>query len=291
MPKNKIKTKKTLRVKQRKAFVSPGLSLDEPAQCWAKLLNDPCNAPLCESPYPGQKGYMTRFSGVVTQSVGAGNTGVFFKVSPQGCFIAQGATASGATTFTPTNVSNTFPGYNFLFSNSNQVRCVAGCVQAWSSLSPLNITGNVHAGVVNTSAIDVAGQSLDALSQLAAASGKLTAEMVELKWRPGPVDEEYAPIGSGTFDLTDTNSVFYAFTGLSSSDVITFKVTFVYEWIPKANLGINQSPSKSVMTRFRVPNILAAMDRHMPEWWHGTMRALGKVHNAVELGKDLLKLV
>lgn len=253
MTKKKYNKSKVVKVKQRKAFVSPGLSLDEPAVCWAKLLNDPCNAPICESPYAGQKGYTTRVSGVVTIPVGAGNSSVTLAIVPTGALVATFAGVNGSTTFTPAFASTLFPGATFLSGNSEQVRCLAGCVQAWSSLSPLNITGNVHAGVINTSVVNTAGISADRLSQIATASGKLTAEMTELKWRPAPVDEDYSEIGFGSADDQDTNCMFFTFTGLQSTDTINFKLTFVYEWVPKVNLGLGQTPTKTVFTRFRVP--------------------------------------
>lgn len=272
----KYNRNKTLRVKQRKAFIGPGVSLDEPAVCWAKLVNDPCNAPICESPYAGQKGYVTRLCGSQTITVGAGNTAAALFVTPSGCYFASTATATSATTFTPAFNSGAFPGNGFLANNSDQVRCLAGCVQVWSSLSPLNITGNVHAGVINTNTVNRAGISVDALSFLASNSGKMTAEMVELKWRPGSVDEEYNPVGNPP-DGSDTNTLFMAFSGLQPTEVLQVKLTFIYEWIPKVNLGLAQSPSRDVFTKVRVPNILAEMDRVMPNWWHHSVRALGNV--------------
>lgn len=277
MVKTKANVSKVVKTKVKKAVVSNNISLDEPAVCWAKLLQDPCNAPICESPYSGQKGYTTRVSGTLSLPVGAGNTALTLIVVPTGCFVATFSGITGATTFTPAFASGQFPGNTFLSSNSNQVRCLAGCIQAWSSLAPLNITGNVHAGVVPTSAVNTAGVSVDRLSQLATASGKLTAEMMELKWRPAAHDEDYNSIGAGNYDDSDRNAMFMAFSGLQSSETIQFKLTFVYEWVPRFDLGLGQAPTKTVMTRFRVPNILAALDKHYPNWWHNSVRALGNV--------------
>lgn len=239
----------------------------------ASLLLDPCNSDESVPFYNGDGGYSQRFVGNYTITTGATDTALTFAFYPGGLMSSQGTAVTATTTLTNQFTTNGIIGGTFIGANANKTRCKAACVEMWSSQAPLNVTGNVAFGVISATQYQSgSATTVDGLTQILTHQTKLTSERVEVKWFPGSSDEFYNPLPvtlpstAMPADSDDRNIIAFAASGLPSNTAYTFRVTWVCEWAPKANLAI---PSSAVtggdsQHTFRVVN---EMHKAKPGWY------------------------
>lgn len=258
----------------------------------ANMLADPCNAPLIHGSYPGVRGYLTRVSKFLTVTTGPTDTGFIAVIFPQtNNSIMQNFT----TTATPTaySVAQTLVGGSTFLTNSAQTRSVGACLQVWSNQAPLNVTGNISWGTVPIGNFPATTNSTGTftadflLTQACQHHAKMTADTLEVKWRPGSMDHYYEATNTGPLLGTaagDQNAIVVVAFGLPVNTTYTLRSVNIVEWQPSAASGLNmniQSPASSPVAPTQT---VAKLDRAKSNWWY----AFGKAEAFVSRTGDLL---
>lgn len=256
MVKSKLKTRKgTNKVTTRVAKTQS--SLDSAATSYARLLADPCNAPLVHPVYSGAEGgYLVRVDNFYTLGVSAGSTSGILVWTPG----AIGTTNSELVGFETNNPAvagsvsaiATAPGKTFLQAASN-VRCVAACMKASYPGSESTRSGRVHFGQLSGSAVDVGDTpAVDNVSLLLPYYSRTPADIVEVIWKPNDADQLFTDPNAVTLasEKDRKAAIGFAWAGLPATTGMTFHMTAVYEWQPAVGRGLavpnlSKSPSNN----------------------------------------------
>lgn len=227
----------------------PERSLDPAGMAYARLLSDPCNAPLVHPTYTGSEGgYLLRSDSFVTIGNGATDTSGVFLFTPSilnngGLGVSHCVSVGGSAggTITSSGAVNS-PGYSFLTGNADNVRCIAACLKITYPGSESGRSGRVHYGHL-ASAVAAAGGVVtpDSIAQLLPAYERTPASAVEVTWKPNTADQIFAQpsIGTDGFGNTRSATLACAWAGLPAAVGLTFHLTAVYEWQPKLNRGLS----------------------------------------------------
>lgn len=226
----------------------PGRSLDAYARQYARLLTDPCGAPLVHPVYPGgESGFLIRvdsvasYGGAVTESCG------LIHWTPSYVNVTQtelvGAASSGPASSLVLNVNSTAPGRAFLVANASAARCVAACMKVSYPGAESTRSGRIHYGHLQAGTIDVGDTnvSVDSIAPLLQHYSRTPADVVEIIWRPGNADMEFNdPNAASSPTLRDRKtSLTFAWAGIPVSTGFTVHYTAVYEWMPKNGQGVS----------------------------------------------------
>jgi len=245
---------------------------------YMKTLLDPCAAPLAHGPYPGSRGYISRFSQYFTMNLGAGNTTGYVAFQP-------GTGTSSAVNYTNPSAAFTFsagtsyvPGDGFLLSNANGVRCLGACVQLWSDAAPLNIQGNVFLGTIPWSELTGA-TSVQSFLNLANFQGKLTADVFEQKWYPGALDDRFQDYGTPptATDGSSQNMIFVPVSGVPAASTLSLRVTWIVEWVPNASSGLNQAGTNTATGLVQPSTVVKKLHDTKPDWFTRVGNALNNM--------------
>jgi len=305
-----VKSKKVPKVQKRsknknknsKQHLVKGL--DEAATQWARLLNDPCNAPLAHGCFPTSMGGMLqRFETDFLVSTSSTSTAGALLFSP-GMIVASGATgqgsvlyldsASDATSFTSWSIANASqPGY-ISVGNTSGIRPIAACAQVMWPGSELNRAGIVGLGCVPSNIVtpNTGGSfSVGSLRTCCPMVIRMPESIAEVKWRPGELDEKYDnPNFGGTAANGDgRNALLLTYSGFPVSTGIRIRLVCVYEMVFGSNQGtvINNVTPPGPQSKFSVNEIFHALDT-AGNWMY--QLATGPVGNlAWNLGSNLMK--
>lgn len=235
--------------RSRKAGAPGAVGLDAGGAAYARLLMDPCNAPLVHPVYPGgDAGFLFRAESFSNFGGGVGETAGTFHWTPgyvnasTSELIVNGSVAGGTTGSFVINSSS--PGRGFLTSNSKGMRCVAACVKVTYPGAESTRAGRVHYGLTNAGMIDV-GNSLtpDAVAQTLQHYSRTPAETFEIIWKPNVADTEFndPTETSGALIRDRKSSVTVSWAGLPAAIGLTFHMTAIYEWTPATGLGVGHN--------------------------------------------------
>jgi hypothetical protein len=294
------KTKNKTRMSKEKLVKG----LDEAATQWARLLNDPCNAPLAHGCFPtAMGGMLQRFEADFLVSTSGTSTAGAMLFSP-GMVVASGATGQGSvlyldsasdtTAFTSWSIANASqPGYNNVL-NTSGVRTIAACAQIMWPGSELNRSGVVGLGCVPATIItpNVGGSfSVSSLRTCCPMVVRMPESVAEVKWRPGELDEKYDnPNFGGTAANGDgRNSLLITYSGIPVSTGVRIRLVVVYEMVFGSNQGtvINNTTPPGPQSKNTVNEIFHALDT-AGNWAY--QLATGPVGNlAWNLGSNLIK--
>lgn len=266
-PRTKVKKKASKRAKR----AAPGRAPADPrARALARALSDPCNAPLEPGCYPGQVGFVSRFSQTFTISLGASDTAFMLAVSPGAAISALALAATPTTTITPSFLNTFVPGGTYLVNNAKASRCLGGCIEFFTNQNALNALGTYQYGVGPHSTIANGAISVGAIGSAMQFMNKINADAYEIKWRPGALDEQYSRVNVNVSDdmWDDVNAMILCGIGLPVSTTITAKVTLILEWLPVNNIGLAM-PAACNPSNVKPSAVVAAMDAHSPGWWAG----------------------
>lgn len=250
--------------------------LDAMAQSYARLLLDPCNAPLAYPVWGSQGTYLQKFESFLTIDAGATtNSSGFVWWSPgsisataKSNLVNAGAVNAG-TTMTwagATDLGGFSPGYSFM-NGVNRVagsyRAVAACMEVVPLTTELNRQGFVAAAPVQNSTVygldSTANQLFTALS-----SGSRTPDgKLEVLWRPGHDDAMFQD-GSDAISAQQVDrrtGILFAYSGqyagVASTPQFQIKLTAVYEWTPIRGSGITP-PAAAITSRNTLADVLSA---------------------------------
>lgn len=259
----KQKTGKKQQQPQRKKVVTKVVprrtGLDSHGKAYARLLTDPCAAPLVHPVYSGgDAGFLFRADSVAVPGAGVGNNGGVLHWTPG--YVNSSNTELMAT---PSNdgAANTMvafnqnPGKAFLTANAKGARCVAACVRIVYPGTESARSGRIHYGHTTASTID-AGDSVvpDQVSQVLQHYTRTPPEAIEVVWRPGFADQEFNdPTEAASASLRDRKTaITVVWAGFPPAVGLTFYFTAIYEWTPKIGQGISnnvtgKNPSKNTL--------------------------------------------
>lgn len=271
--------------RQRRVQTSNGL--DQNARAWARLVADPCYAPLTHPIYPGSDGgLLARFESEQTFGAGAGETGFivgFVPGLPGGSIYANAtALASDTTNTLFNNTSIAGPGQTFLSTSASAVRCVAACMQISWPGSELDRQGYITLGQCSGGLLS---QGLSVVTNTAALRplchlrARVPDTFLEVKWRPTLGDAEWHdPSLAGTVgDINKKGAIFATVSNLKA--LIGARVRFIvtYEWQPKTNQGVATAFDSHIPSKNSLDDVINALDKNGPGWAYRATTAFNAV--------------
>lgn len=246
-------------------------TLDANARAYARLIIDPCRAPLAYPTYSGgEGGYLVRVESFITVGTGAGETcGMVhwvpgFKNTNNTDFLFISNSNPDAANV-GMNAGMYGPGASFLLSNAASARCVAACMKAFYGGSESSRSGKVHIGNTNGGFINaVAGVSRTVNGVCGALQnyGRTPPEGVECIWKPASGDQLYInPAVSENVAVRDQKgAITCAWTGLPAAVGLTIHMTAVYEWQPtSAGIGVTNDTTSRNHSNATLDTVLNAI--------------------------------
>lgn len=251
-------------VKRRRMKQASNRGLDASATAYARLLADPCNAPLAHPVYPGgDAGFLFRAESFITLGAGATDTSGILHWTPgyinsTGTEMLFTATTGGSTAGTLAAFSSA-PGKAFLTAQSKAARCIAACVKVTFPGSESARGGRLHYGQTNAGLID-SGNSVtpDAVALSLQHFNRVPPQTTELIWKPNIADTEMNdPSEAASPLLRDRKAALtIAWAGLPVATGLTFHFTAVYEWTPLPGSGVGHNSLGKNRTRNSLDDVL-----------------------------------
>lgn len=250
---------------------------------YLRLLNDPCNADYVQGAvYPGETGIVSRFAIDGNAGTGAGETSGVLVYHPNDNTFAVFTSASPGTTFAINAGNFTYtgaPGVSFLTGSAAKVRGLAACISALPNSTVFDAKGDIAVGNVSLETLYGATTSVNAIFSLLTVKGPVVRKNYEAKFVPGGMDSRYSSVAfgnnpsiSGT-DISDTNCIVLAWRSMTAASGISYRLTLVGEWTPK--LGSGLTVSTSAEPGIAHDQVIHAMHRTKPNWWHNLMDGIG----------------
>lgn len=257
-------TQQSRRIRVKSSMAIPK-RIDQAGLAYARLLADPCSAPLVHPTYSGtEAGYLVRAESFATFGTGGTETSGAIGWTP-GSIGAEGnelvrIVAASASAATQVDQVTGVPGKAFLQANASQYRCVAACLKVSFPGAESARAGRIHFGHTSGGYFKYAAATTYTVDQLAAGVPhymRTPAEEIEIVWKPNDADQLFRdPAGpTAAQDMERRAQILVAWAGLPAGVGITFRWTAVYEWQPKsANAGtgvglsvpyLSKSPSGS----------------------------------------------
>lgn len=238
--------------------------LDDAAASYARLLVDPCNAPLAQPVYPGgDSGFLFRAESFVTFGNGATDTSGVVHWTPG--YVNSNATELISAGTTGGSVSGSLgnftqsPGRSFLTANAKGVRCVAACMKVTYPGAENGRSGRVHFGLTQAGMLDTAvSVTPDNVAQTLQHYSRTPAETIEIIWKPNISDTEFNdPTEGASPAIRDRKAaITVAWAGLPASVGLTFHLTAVYEWTPAVGLGVGHNTLGKARSRNSLDDVL-----------------------------------
>lgn len=258
------------KAKKQMMMKPPGTYIDQPALAHAKLLYDPCGAELVASVYPGDRGYVNRFTSTLSLAQAVGQTCGAIIIKPGNALTHISADSLSSLTSVMAFGPGNFPGNTFYSTNAAKQRAVAACINISPNASLTNVTGTFHFGVVSAaSVINGTSKTFDELAEMCTeriAAATLLTQPLEVKWVPGSFDDRYCPQGV-TDDDSDRNLILVVFRGLPAASGITARLTAVTEWVPKTNLGIAFDATATKPSDCDKECVIKYLNSRDKTWW------------------------
>lgn len=254
--------KKTPRNRPRRG----GMGLDEPAANYARLLMDPCNAPVVPPIFPGaESGYLFRTESFSTFGAGATETSGIMHWVPgysnntgTELVFGVGATPGASITMSSTGVTSA-PGHAFLANNARGARCVAACMKVTYPGTESGRAGRVHFGLTAASMLDTGTiTTVDGVAGTLQHFTRTPAETVELVWKPASGDFDFVNPAAATLSQQRDRKtgMTVAWAGIPVSTGLTFHFTAIYEWTPVPGLGVTHDALGKAKSRNSLDDVV-----------------------------------
>lgn len=255
------KKKMVARPKSRPLQVARNIRLDQAATAYARLLADPCGAPLTHPIYMGSEGgILVKAESVFTLIPTTGSFALLHwtpgAVGTNNVDLIVGE--SSTVTFAAPAVSNNGPGNQFLKDNATGCRCVAGCMQVTYLGTELNRAGTITMGRTQGSLIDV-GTSVTA-SQIEPALEHFSRTpdyTSELRWMPANMDQSFTdPNVVTAAQEKDRKSAITMVAGsITAAAGIRVRLVAIYEYQPRVGLGISTPSSSRASSSYTLDDV------------------------------------
>lgn len=279
-------------------------SLDAQAMCWARLLADPCSAPLCHPVYAGGNGgILARFENSYNIGFGVGETAGIFSWAPGNCgqssaaasgiVVGTGANSSTALTLANAVPTTVQPGYQFLIDNSSGFRCVSACMQIFylgteSNRSGVVSYGNLLGGVFNFGNV----VSADAASNVFEHFERTPLNHLEVKFRPSSYDQTWTDATQNrTLDSTTKyGAMGFSFAGVQAAAGFRVRLVAVYEYIPVFGTGQTANVFSRNTSGNTMDDVINYLDR-LGKWTVQGGRALARIYSGVQTAAPYVRAV
>lgn len=298
MARSKSKVKRKTRAtrvmsRNRTAVVARTGALDAYGRAYARLLMDPCNAPLTRGlGLSTGDSIIVRLESDAILFNGATFTAGVLVWTPgsKTSFINSYATDTGGSAWV-SNAAGIAGG--FLNSNSTSYKCLAACLQVSWPGSEQNRQGILGLGVVpssfqtRVSPATVGGQASTAsaadVRSLAQFVGRIPSDTKEIVWRPGPNDDQdfdYSSYNINPANLPslcgNRNSIILSYSGGPVSTGIRVRTVAVYEYTPLDSSGFVSSVQTSPSVNSPADVLRAIDSAKGPGWFMRTVGAIGE---------------
>lgn len=257
--------------------------LDPLGASYARLLADPCGAPLVHPVYPGgDAGFLFRADAVLSFGGGGTETCGYVHWTPGYVNSTNSDLLVGTTTGPAVAVAASTngggPGKAFLAANAYGARCVAACVKISYPGAESSRSGRLHYGHTQGGTID-SGDSItvDSVAPLLQHYTRTPPEVVEVVWRPGIADTEFNdPSVAAVPTLKDRkSSITVAWAGIPVSTGMTFHFTAIYEWTPRPATGVSTNTSGKNQSNNTMDQVLDALTKAGFRWVRNAAGAAG----------------
>lgn len=239
----------------------PRSLLDAPAAALARLIQDPCNAPLTSTIWPGSAGsYVSRFESDFVIFTGATDTAGILAYVPGVNNSWVNATAlssdTGLTGFTLAGAFGS-PGNTFLQATAGSIRAVASCIQVSYPGSELTRAGIVALGTMRFGDVARAVTTANGGQNIATSAAdmrticqhteRMPTQMAEILWMPGGGDQSPYLLGQpgNTAQFVDEastrNALVVSVSGFPVNTGVRIRIVSVIEWTPKTSQGMVSS--------------------------------------------------
>lgn len=249
------------------AMVPRGVRLDAPAAAYARLLADPCGAPLTHPIYMGSEGgILVKAESVFNLIVGTGAYALLHwtpgAVGSNNVDLITGE--SSTVTFGIPAVSNNGPGNQYLKDNATGARCVAGCMQVTYLGTELNRAGTVTLGRTQGSLIDVGTSVTTSQIEPALEHFSRTPDYTsELRWVPANMDQSFTDpnVVTAAQEKDRKSAITMVAGGLTVGSGIRVRLVAIYEYQPKVGLGITTPSSSRATSGFSLDDVLNVVQK------------------------------
>lgn len=263
--------------------------LDEQALCWARLLADPCQAPLCHPCYNGADGgILTRFENSYDIGTGATDTAGLFNYVP-GAIASSSGNANGIFTYVApssagspvvASVVNTVqPGFGFLNTNASSVRCVAACLQVFYLGAEANRSGIINYGNTTGNTFSVGDVvNVNNASNIFPKFERTPLNLIEIKWRPNNYDQTWQDTTQAT-NANETGKragIGFSFSGLQAAAGYRVRMVAVYEYVPANNVGITLANTSRNTSKHSLERVIDYLDAG-GDWMTRTGESLNRL--------------
>jgi hypothetical protein len=245
--------------------VLPGF--DAAAKAYARLLQDPCNAPLVHPIGCPTGGILVRAQSITSLGSPTATAGVLhWTPGAIGLNNVELLTSSvlNLNTATLMAVSADAPGRAFLVSNASAVRCVAACAKimwdgAESARAGRIAYGNSVGGFLDVGSTPTPGSIMPNLETME----RMPQTKAEIRWCPNEFDLAYADpsVNTPQSEKDRRSALTVAAVSFPANTYVTIELTAVYEYLPVPTSGIalnTRSTTKSSATFHQVISAINA---------------------------------
>lgn len=287
----KARSKKAAKAKAPKTNVPRGVrsGLDAQALAWARILADPCSAPLAHPCYAGSDGgLLVRVETSYDIGVGATDTaGALFwtpgAIGNNGGFasalipaVAVNSVTNLASVSTAAGIQ---PGYSYLSTNAASFRPVAACMQITYLGTESNRSGVVNYGCVSGGTYNVGDVVNSAtLANVLERFERTPVGTLEQKWRPTAFDQTFKDTTANptASEIARYGSLGLAFSGLVAAAGLRVRLVAVYEYQPINTLGIVSVSSSRNTSSNSLDHVVNALDS-TGDWMYRIGNSLSRV--------------
>lgn len=251
--------------------VLPGF--DAAAKQYARLLLDPCNAPLVHPIGCPTGGILVRAQSI-TSLGGVGFTAGVLHWTPGavGLNSVELLNSSVADQNTATNmaVSTATPGKTFLASNASAVRCVAACAKvmwdgAESARAGRIAYGNSVGGFLDVGSTTTPGNVVPNLETME----RMPQTKAEIRWCPNEFDLAYTDptVNTSQSEKDRRSAITIAAVNFPASTFLVIELTAVYEYLPATSSGIALNTRSTTTSSNTFHQVLAAINAAAHNPW------------------------
>lgn len=231
--------------------------LDRMGLAYARLLQDPCGAPLAYPVWGSQEGsLLVKTEQIINVGVDAANLNGVFAWCPGTATTTafatmieckslasntniQTATASG-TGYTVTDLQANSPGRVFLTTQTSVYRPIAACVEVMYNGSESSRSGSIGGGCVAGGTWYNTIITADQIAALVPHGERTPVGKTEFLWYPSGSDDIFQDPSDAiaSQQVERRNSIIVNWAGLAANTGLRIKLTGIYEYKPKVASGI-----------------------------------------------------
>lgn len=265
--------------KARKAAQAPSVpryvrtGYDEAARAYARLLLDPCNAPLTHPVGAPAGGILVRCQSIVPFGIPSCTSGSLLWVpgaigSNNIELITTNQVAAGDPAIFAANTGA--PGKTYLTSQASDYRCVAACLQVMYDGAESARAGRVSYGQVLGGFLGLSSvTSAAGVSASLEFTERMPQHLIEVKWRPNEYDLMLMDPGTSTpaVEKDRRSGIAISLVNMPAGLVIPIKLTAIYEYNPLPGLGVSPALRSTSLSSVSFQQVIQFIDRMAGNPW------------------------